>query len=143
MTTTDQTRAAYISGLRRLADLLEQHNGLTLPWNGTSETASLQFISGDPGDQKAWMAAIARIIPGPWEKKITEHQFLLNGRLDGLHLTAIAWRKDVCERVVTGVETVTRTVPDPDALAAVPTVEVTETVEHVRWECPPLLASGA
>jgi hypothetical protein len=57
----------------------------------------------------------------------------------GLHV--YARRDQVCERVVTGTETVTRTVKDPAALAEVPEVEVTEEVEIVKWECKPLLAS--
>ncbi len=59
----------------------------------------------------------------------------------GLHVFAA--REDVCERVVTGVETVTKTVPDPALLAAVPQVEVTEQVETVEWVCRPLLAETA
>lgn len=55
--------------------------------------------------------------------------------------TILADRGEVCERVVTGVETITRTVKDPHALAAVPEVEVTETVETVEWVCKPLLAT--
>jgi len=57
-------------------------------------------------------------------------------------IKASAAREEVCERVVTGVETVTKTVPDPAALAAVPQVEVTEQVETVEWICRPLLADA-
>lgn len=59
----------------------------------------------------------------------------------GLKVEVLAYRAEVCERVVTGVETVTKTVPDPEALAAVPTVKVTEEVEQVEWVCRPLLAT--
>lgn len=57
-------------------------------------------------------------------------------------ITMKAWasRAEVCERVVTGTETVTKTVKDPDAVAALPDVEVTEEVETFRWVCSPLLA---
>jgi hypothetical protein len=51
-----------------------------------------------------------------------------------------AHRDQVCERVVVGTETVTKTVKDPEALAAVPDIEVTEEVERFEWKCRPLLA---
>jgi len=49
-------------------------------------------------------------------------------------------RAQVCERIVTGTREVTKEVPDPEALAAVPKVTKTETVEDVEWRCLPLLA---
>lgn len=49
-------------------------------------------------------------------------------------------REQVCERVVVGTREVTEEVPDPEALAAVPTTTVTRTEEIVEWECRPLLA---
>lgn len=52
-----------------------------------------------------------------------------------------AMRDEVCQRVVTGTETVTKTVKDPAAMAAVPEVEVTEEVEIVEWVCSPILAA--
>lgn len=54
----------------------------------------------------------------------------------GLHVYAA--RAEVCERVVTGTELVTKVVPDPSV--EVPLVEVTETVEKFEWVCRPLLA---
>ena len=44
---------------------------------------------------------------------------------------------------MTGVETVTEEVPDPDALAAVPTIIQTREVETVEWKCEPLMAARA
>jgi hypothetical protein len=55
---------------------------------------------------------------------------------------AYADRENVCERVVVGTETVTETVPDPDLLAQVPTIEVTTTREITKWNCVPLLAAS-
>jgi hypothetical protein len=93
-------------------------------------------------DPRAELAKFARIMPGPLRKEAKQAggTFGLAGKMHGLHFDAVAYRSAVCERVVTGTGTVTRTVPDPDALANVPTVEVTETVEHVEWVCAPLLA---
>lgn len=50
-------------------------------------------------------------------------------------------REQVCERVVVGTETVTKTVKDPAKLAEVPEVEVTEEVPVYEWQCKPLLSS--
>lgn len=49
-------------------------------------------------------------------------------------------RAEVCERVVVGTAEVEEEVPDPEALAAVPKVKVTKTVERVEWRCTPILA---
>jgi hypothetical protein len=52
-------------------------------------------------------------------------------------------RATVCERVVVETREITEEVPDPEALAAVPTVTVTRTEEVVEWQCKPLLAAEA
>jgi len=46
--------------------------------------------------------------------------------------------EQVCERVVTGTEVITREVPDPKVRVSM--VTVTETVETVEWICSPLLS---
>jgi hypothetical protein len=60
----------------------------------------------------------------------------------GIGLYVYAERGQVCERVVVGTEEVTEEVPDPAALAAVPTTTVTKTVEKVEWVCKPLLGEA-
>lgn len=50
-------------------------------------------------------------------------------------------REEICERIVTGTREVSEEVPDPEALAAVPKVTVTKTVEDVEWRCHPILAA--
>jgi hypothetical protein len=140
--TTD--RSQYIAGLRELADLLEQHDELRLPYHGSSGNTpvAFHFFGGD--DPKSEFVAAARLVPGKLDKSAWAQYFDLETTLggpDGLRLVLSARRNDVCERVVTGVETVTRHVPDPDA--EVPLVEVTEQVEQVEWVCRPLLPGGA
>lgn len=56
----------------------------------------------------------------------------------GVHIWAYANREQVCERVPTGVETVTKEVPDPSVV--VPLITVTEDVETYKWVCKPILA---
>lgn len=78
--------------------------------------------------------------------KITKHQDDRWAGVDmdfgAIKLRALIDRVEVCDRVVTGVREVVEEVPDPEALAAVPTVSVTKTVEDVSWVCRPILAGG-
>src|SRR5262249_33664743 len=95
---------------------------------------TIQFLYGD--DQRQRMADAARAIPCRWEKDGGSTYFYLTGHLHGLKLALMAYRDEVCTRVVTGTElqeveeevqpAVTRTVVKP--------------VEIVEWQCSPLLA---
>lgn len=133
-------RSQYIAGLRQLADLLEQHDELPVPHDGSDSPITVHFLGGS--DPKSAFVAAARLVPGKLDKLAWADYFDLEttfGGPDGLRFALTAYRRDVCERVVTGVETVTHTVPDPDV--EVPLVEVTEQVEQIEWRCRPLLAS--
>ena len=132
--TTD--RAAYISGLRKLADHLEANHALPLPYNGALSV----FVR-----TKAEAVAYARLM-GKAEKSFTDstaYGFNLTGSIDGLNVLVYAPREEVCTRVVIGTREVVTEVPDPDALAAVPTITRTEVVEDVAWECSPLLSEAS
>lgn len=129
-------RTAYIDGLRALAAALETDPELPLPYDGSTTQMSV-FV-----ETKEEAAAYARLL-GKAEKHVTDESsygFRLHGAIDGLRVIVYAPRDQVCTRRVVGTREVTRTVLDPDALAAVPTVEVTEVVEDVAWDCHPLLA---
>jgi hypothetical protein len=138
-TTTD--RAGYTAGLHALADALEQHPEIPLPYHGTA-TALRIFTHNDA---PIAMAALARVMTGAVQKVYddadTTFGFDLVGQFHGLRVEGTAPRDQVCERVVKGTREITREVPDPQALAAVPTMTVTETVEDVEWVCRPLLAA--
>lgn len=123
-------RAAYITGLRRLADLLDQHPDMPLPYGD---------IQWQPNDRNEF-AILARLLPGPHRKDASDAIFTLSGRVSGVTWRAYRWRDEVCERVVVDTREVTKTVPDP--AVDVPTVEITETQEVVEWRCPPLLAGA-
>jgi hypothetical protein len=137
-------RAGYIAGLRLLADALEQHPDADLPADGTSLPLSITFWGEDARER---MAAAARAIPCTWTKQVRDSEyrsyFDLSGNLAGLKISLTAYRDAVCERVVTGTHEETKTVPDPEALAAVPQVTVTNVVEHVTWECHSILKPDA
>lgn len=127
---------AQAGDLLRLATLIED----------TQEINASYVKPGKPLQVNVWhapspgeMAAIARAAlahGAKVDKDASGDIYTLTVSWGALAAQAIAYREAVCERVVTGTETVTRTVPDPTA----PLVKVTETVEHVEWVCRPLLA---
>ena len=138
-------RALYIDGMRELMDALEANPSIPLPYQGTGMAMTFHFLM--TADPRAEMAAAAVALPCDWRKVPREFDsgpaYLdLQGAIRGVQVTLTAFREDVCRRVVTGTREVTRTVKDPDALAQVPEVEITETVEDVTWECGPLLAAA-
>lgn len=142
MTNTDK-RADYIKGLRALADLLETHDELPLPSTGHRDAFDW-WLPWDVEDAKATMATIARLLPGEKKKTVGElggsAWFTLAAQLHGLRIDVNASRENVCTRVVTGTREITEEIPDPDALAAVPTTTVTRTEEIIDWIYEPILA---
>lgn len=132
-------RAAYTAGLRALADLLDAHPELPLPYSGNGD--AMNFI--ELGDEARRGAAVfARLMPGKVEKSASDNgQFYLTFTLHGLRLRWVAQRAQMCERVVTGTREVEIEVPDPEALALVPKVKRVEVIEDVEWQCRPVLAA--
>jgi len=143
MTTTEaqqEARAGYIAGLRRIADALESDPLLLLPYDGTGSEFSVFTDSRD--ELVRW----ARVLDGKRDKEVTDsdhYAFKLHGVVGSLRVLVYAPRDEVCTRRVVGTREVTEEVPDPEALAAVPTVTVTKTVEDVEWDCGPILAAHA
>ena len=138
-------RAAYIAGLRQIADWLEANPAVQLPTlnslrPGTNEFTNMMriYVSSYGGSARVKMAAIARAM-GRAEKVFQHEDFCLVRTFAGITISAEVDRDEVCERVVVGKREVTEEVPDADALAAVPKVTVTRTVEDVEWRCVPLL----
>jgi hypothetical protein len=131
-------RAGYVQGLRALADILEQHPEVPLPFTGTGTDLTFHFLHGD--NPRAELVTAVRAFPGVKDKKVWDNYYDVSLTLHGLKVSMTAFRDVVCTRVVTGTETVTREVPDADALASVPTTTITETVETVEWICEPLTA---
>ena len=134
-------RAEYIAGLRALAAILEDHPELPLPYHGTGSEL-LWIEHGDREAARSKAQAFARLIPGQVTKTVRDKDgaFDLIGRVHGVGVQMILNRDAVCTRRVVAVREVTKQVPDPDALAAVPTVTVVEAVEDVEWDCGPILA---
>jgi hypothetical protein len=143
--TTDNEIPLHIrqaEGLRAVADMIEAN-----PEMAPLLAYSLRNISAPTGsvdDPKAAMATFARATVkhgAKVRKDGSSEWFRVAATWGPVEVEVFGAREQVCERVVTGTETVTKTVPDPEKLAEVPEVEVTETVEIVKWECKPLLAS--
>lgn len=139
LTGIDERRAAYTAGLRALADALDAHSELMLPFTGAS--SAINIIPYGPDEQREQLAAWSRVLPGRKQKDGSDTLFNLNGAFGGLHIKVICDRDVVCERVVVATREVTEQIPDPDALAAVPTVTVTKTVEDVEWRCGSVLST--
>lgn len=142
LTTERNRRADYITGLRRLADILDDHPDVPLPYEGAGTAITFHFLNAE--DPKAALAACARALPTNWTKQVSgggkyPNYFDMYGSLAGLKLHLTAFRDDVCERVVVGTHEETVEEKDPEALAAVPTVTKTITVEDVEWRCAPVL----
>lgn len=140
---TDPTAQHLAEGLRQLAAFVEANpdmaddlryplTSINQPWN--------DYL----GDAKDYLARYARAGIRAGAKVTKNYDGGKYASVD-LHFGPIrmhvyADRERVCERVVVGTREVTEEVPDPEALAAVPKVTVTKTVDEVRWECRPLLA---
>jgi hypothetical protein len=129
-----ESAAEYAAALRTLATMVESLPGIHRYTNITA------FFANDREEMvqivRAALAAGVKV-----EKDIDEDSYNLDLRIGPLKVSALASRYDVCERVVTGTEEVTKTVVDPAyVLPDAPMIEVKETVEKVKWVCTPLLA---
>lgn len=132
------------AGLRALADMIEQNPHLAEQVRYSFTAVNVPI--GRSGDVRATMTDFVRrgVRAGAVVTKEQDDSWagatLAWGPV-GIHVYAA--RAEVCERVVTGYDTVTETVPDPVALAAVPMVKRTFPVEKVEWVCRPMLDTEA
>jgi hypothetical protein len=133
-------RSEYTAGLRALADIIDGDPDLPLPYVGNSIESSIFAHSREE------LAAWARAIGGRLDKTVDEDSdsfgFELHGSIRGYRVVLYGDRNEVCTRRVVATREVTEEVPDPDALAAVPTITVTKTIEDVAWDCHPMLAES-
>jgi len=142
------TTATVSEKLRTIADLIDAHPDLPLPYVtafSTGTTAAAWYLhigdfNADLPGQKAAAALIVSTLGGKWAKSEGGEDFRLTQKRDtGLSLEVVVHRAAVCERVVTGSHEVT--VPAMPARDAAP--ERVETVEDVTWRCSSLLAEPA
>lgn len=132
--------AEIATGLRSLAVLVETNPELAVHMK--YGLGDIHVLAGDR-DRMAAIVRAAKALGAKIRKVPGDKYFSAICAFGVVKLDVFASREEVCERIVVGTETVTKQVPDPALLAEVPLVEVTETVEQVRWECRPLLADDS
>jgi len=124
-------RSQLVSGLREAADWFEAHPEVPMP----GDVKISLYDLGDVEAELETLKTIARAM-GNAEKDFADEFFKLSHTFaDAVTVTAIAWRENVCKRVVVGTETVIEQKP-PDGVEMVD-VEVER--EIVEWDCPPSL----
>ena len=138
---TDEQRA-YIDGLRAYADFLEANPEIAGRTALNHVDSGGEYFCGTAGTAEG-LVRLSREAGGKWDKEVGSDYFRLTRAFGPHRFSLFVSRGQVCERVVR-TETVTREVPDPEKVAEIPTVTVTEEIEHVEWVCPPsLLAAGS
>lgn len=138
---TDTELAAEIAtGLRSLAVLIETNPDLASELRYSLSKLLMAVPMTDEQERLARWARAGKELGAKITKDASDSQFEVAVAFGPVAVRVIAPRESVCERVVVGTEKVTKKVPDPVALAAVPEIEVIEVVEQIRWECKPLLA---
>jgi len=133
----------YVDGLRRFADFVEANPDLVEHLRYMLD--DITIIHGGGGRQ--YMAQFARAAARAGlevaKDYVSDKYAYLNIMFSPVvGIKVAAGRDEVCERVVTGSTEVVKEVPDPELLAAVPKVIVTEVVETFEWKCRPLLADA-
>lgn len=135
-------RAAYIQGLRAIADLLEANPALP-PFHGGEWTDQLWFVAGhgDTDDVARERLGILARAMGAARKEYHDdspfHGFALVGSIHGFRVDVRAPREAVCTKVVIGTREVQRERVVAPAVIQTPAVVeiVTETVEDFEWVC--------
>jgi hypothetical protein len=137
VTTTEKPlHIQQADGLRALADMIEQ-NPAVAPMMLSTLPRMLVSV-GHLGDPSEELLAFLRAGGSAARKNYDSDNWMaVDVDFGAVGLYVYTSRDQVCERVVTGTETVTKLVPDP----AAPMVEVTEQVEQVEWRCSSLLAA--
>lgn len=137
--TTETKATEYAEGLRALADMVETNpDG---PLMKDLRYALARMLAPVDDRESVVTAVRAALRAGAKVDKYLHGDYAGALLIFGpITIQVYTEREEVCERVVVGTKTETKKVKDPEALAAVPEVEVTEEVEIVEWRCMPLLA---
>lgn len=135
MSTAEQDTHPLTASLRALAHWLDEHPGVDVYSIVDRYGEGIDVHNYQAQDGKS-LAELARAIGGRWEKVDSDGLFTLRREVaEGVRLELSVLREQVCEMVVTDrVEEVEE--PDPDAVAALPKVRRTVTVQDREWKCP-------
>lgn len=126
------TRAAFVAGLRAVADFLDDHPDFPTP--STYSIPAFQSGAWTPAD----FARCASMLGGTRSKDANDNWIEVRRPFGPLTLVVFSSRDAVCEKRIVGVETVE---VDEEVTPAV-TRKVTVEREIVEWDCKPVL-SGA
>jgi hypothetical protein len=146
MTDNTELAAQQAAGLRQLADIIQANPHLAGDMRHTLRNSllAMPLHNTEVTDERARLTEWVRLTKtagAAITKDASSDRFEVTINFGAVAVRVIAHRDQVCERVVTGIREVTEEVPDPEALAAVPTVTQTRVVEDVDWVCRPLLAA--
>lgn len=131
-------RADFITGLRQLADLLEQHDDIPLPYDGITVPISIYDFWPDTDQNRSRAALFARAFPGSVDKEFDGTRFRLHGQLAGLRVEYVTYREAVCTKRVVGTKVVEVEEREGEDTRPVVTRQLEQ--EMVEWECSPILA---
>jgi hypothetical protein len=126
--TSEDRATKTVSGLRELADWLEQHPEY-------AKDISFERAYVFTYDREEFVTA-SKALGGMRSKSADTAFFNVERDFGTFTLQVTIDRGLVCEKKVTTTEVV-ESVPDPALVANIPLVEVTKTVETVEWECEP------
>lgn len=142
MNPTQQFKDDMVAGLRKMADWLESRS-IDLPIPSEMKGGAYSGQITDPRgishslDSVVGMALIANLA-GEVDKDVDPNFFRLTKSFGGgVSVQWVAYRQNVCERVVVG----TKVTPAQPARYVEATPEKVE--EVVEWKCPSLLKAGA
>jgi hypothetical protein len=152
--TGSPSAADVAADLRTLADLVETDSDgfmaamiASLVCGFGSTIWPAHVVGNEHEDQRVevFAEALRRLKPvatGPIKKDYTDTALTVTIPIGALALKLRDLRESMCERVVTGVQTITEEIPDPEYIAAAPKISRTREVEIVEWKCAPVLAAG-
>lgn len=139
--------AAIAADLRAIADVVENNPylaALIAQAFGSSVFPLYAAAEEQRSNLRELMAETVRqlqpLATKPIEKRYGDKWFYAAVPMRAIKLELAEERDQVCTRVVTGVETVTEEIPDPEYIAAAPKITQTREVETVEWRCEPLMA---
>ena len=133
-----------LTAMRRMLAMTDADPSFILPhsienYGGTSRTECRWYPFNDQENEAKIGASVRRAVGGTWRKEVNSNYLYMRYEDENTRYVIVLDRPQVCRKVITGTQIVTETVPDPDVLATVPTVEVTKEVETFEWVCDPIL----
>ena len=128
----------YINGLRSLARFVNDHRNILESYEA-DKGQTFQLYPGSAEKMAEWTRLLLDGAPLGTVRKEADENGMTVTRQWGPHgLSLYIPRDRVCKKIEVGTRIVTK--QDPEALAAVPTVEVSEAI--FEWDCAPVLASA-